>query len=288
MILLADSGTTKCDWIFVDKLKYEHQFDMQTTGLNPSYNTENEISGIINSSNDFLAIKSHVEKIYFFGAGCGVESTKNKMKQILGRLFYNCKEIYVAGDIEGAVYACTNTNAVVGVLGTGSHCCYFNGQEIIYKVPSLGFYLMDDGGGNGIGRDCLRAYYFKKMPEELAKKFESQFETNPEKIKKELYEGSHASQFLASYTPFAYENIDNAFIRQLVEKQLRSFFDNLLSNYKEELAKYPLHFTGSVAYYFKDTINTLCIEYGYHLEEIIQRPIKNLATKIDDISKLML
>ncbi len=71
MILLADSGTTKCDWIFVDSLQHNKHFEINTPGLNPTYHTENEIKGLINNSNDILSIKSHVETIYFFGSGCG-------------------------------------------------------------------------------------------------------------------------------------------------------------------------------------------------------------------------
>lgn len=281
MILLADSGTTKCDWIFIDNQRHDKHFIINTPGLNPTYFTENEIKGIINSSNDILSIKSHVEKIYFFGSGCGNQEVRKKMVQTLKGLFYKATEIKVLSDIEGAVYASTTEPAVVGILGTGSNCCYFDGKDIQIRVPSLGYILMDDGGGNAIGKACLRAFLYKRMPQDLAEAFGGRYKTDPERLKERIYHHPQQSAFLASFAPFVFENIKDPFMHALVEKEIEAFFDNALPVYEKELSQVKLHFIGSIAHHAEDIIQKMCEDKGYTLGKVLGRPVKELARQLD-------
>jgi N-acetylglucosamine kinase-like BadF-type ATPase len=287
MILLADSGTSKCDWVFVDNLQHDRYFEIQTVGLNPTYYTENEITGIINNNNDFLSIKSHVEKIYFFGSGCGLPEVQEKMKEVLSRSFFKAKEIYVAADTEAAIYACTEGPAVVSILGTGSNCCYFDGTKAEYRIPSLGYLLMDDGGGNRIGRSCHRAYFYDKMPGELKEKFSDRYSLDVADIRKKLYSEGKPSQFMASFAPFVFENKAHEFMSGLIKEELTAFFDNVLAAYDEELKNYKLHFAGSVAHHGREWIESLCESKGIELGHIVERPIVKLAEKVDHLDKYL-
>ena len=284
MILLADCGTTKCDWIFVDSKQHNRHFEINTSGFNPVYHTENEIIGIINNSNDILSIKSHVETIYFFGSGCGTKEIQNKMKDILHKAFFTAQDIHVSSDIEGAVYACTQEAGVVAILGTGSNSAYFDGKRIERRVPSLGYSLMDDGGGNSIGRACLRAYYFKQMPEHLRKKMESEFDLDVEAVKRELYKEHRPSQYLASFAPFVFENLGERYMAGIVKSQVTSFFNTSLSFYKDELKDVPVHFVGTIAHHARDIIKELCDITGYKLGKIVERPVIEIAENLDEIS----
>ena len=285
MILLVDSGTSKCDWVFVDKKQHEKHFDIRTQGINPSYHTENEILGIINNHNDFLAVKSHVEKIYFFGAGCGTEAAVKKMEEILRKFFFNSKLIHVTGDIEGAVYSCVEGNAVVCILGTGSNSCYYDGDQIQLRVPSLGYSVMDDGGGSQIGRDCLRAYFYNKMSPALKADFEARFNPDITQIREQLYHGRDRSQFLAGFARFVVEHKDNELMQSILRHQIRAFFDNHVEMYKHELENDPIFFVGAMAYHNKEIIELLCNEKGFNLVQCIERPILAMAERVDDIEK---
>lgn len=283
MILLADSGTTKCDWIFVDNQRHDKHFIISTPGLNPTYATENEIIGAVNSSNDILSIKSYVEQIFFFGSGCGPENIRQKMKQTLKSLFYKSTDIHVLSDIEGAVFATTDDPAVVAILGTGSNCCYYDGKKLDVKIPSLGYSLMDDGGGNAIGRACLRAYFYRRMPEHLAKKFEERYNMDPERVKYNLYHHNNQSAYLASFAPFVLENLDDPIMQGIMEFEIRLFINNALHPYKEELKELPVHFVGSIAHHAESVIKNLCKEYGYTVGSVLGRPVKELARRIETI-----
>lgn len=281
MILIADSGSTKCDWIEIDESGIQKSF--QTVGLNPAYLTEGEISGIINASNELLRSKDKIREIYFFGAGCGESKLSDKVQTILSHVFYNAKSIVVKGDIDVAVHACTEKPGVVGILGTGCNVCYFDGEDIEFKIPSLGFSLIDDGSGTDISRRLLRSYYLGTMPSALRKAFKSEYELNPEIIKQKLYKERSSSRYLASFTPFLFEHIEDSFMKQILKDALEAFFDNLVSLYKKELVDVPLHFVGSVAYYSKDMIHEICTDRGIKLGHIVKEPISIL---VKDIKKL--
>ncbi|GIR99627.1 MAG: hypothetical protein CM15mP102_04480 [Flavobacteriales bacterium] len=38
--------------------------------------------------------------------------------------------------------------SIVNIIGTGSNCSYYDGKDVIQKVQSLGYVLMDYASGN--------------------------------------------------------------------------------------------------------------------------------------------
>ncbi|GIS00848.1 MAG: hypothetical protein CM15mP102_16680 [Flavobacteriales bacterium] len=42
---------------------------------------------------------------------------------------------------------------------------YYDGKDVIKKVQSLGYVLMDYASGNYYGKYLIRAFYFNKMPQ---------------------------------------------------------------------------------------------------------------------------
>ena len=71
MILFADSGSTKTDWKLVSTKIIE---SFQTQGINPVLQTADDIA---NDQIEHLRKFEHyhVDEIYFYGAGCGLEAT---------------------------------------------------------------------------------------------------------------------------------------------------------------------------------------------------------------------
>ena len=67
MILIADGGSTKADWIAINKDKTE-AFRVRTLGLNPEVNTTKELTDRIIHMFQLINIKKDVEEIYFYGA----------------------------------------------------------------------------------------------------------------------------------------------------------------------------------------------------------------------------
>ena len=70
MILIADGGSTKADWIAIDNNKQE-LFRTRTLGLNPAIVPAEELENRIINMFELIKVKEDVEEIHFYGAGCG-------------------------------------------------------------------------------------------------------------------------------------------------------------------------------------------------------------------------
>ncbi len=82
MILVADSGSTKTNWIAINE-KGETYFKIDTDGLNPAVFTKKTLYDRIITKEELRDIKDEVKEIYFYGAGCGTDRMKNFLKKIL-------------------------------------------------------------------------------------------------------------------------------------------------------------------------------------------------------------
>jgi N-acetylglucosamine kinase-like BadF-type ATPase len=148
MILIVDSGSTKTDWIAIND-KGEILFQTQTLGLNPQVLTEYIIEERIVNNYDLYQNRNSVTKLFFYGAGCGTEPPRVMIKGVFQEIFKSA-EVLVKEDTFAAVYATAEINkeSIVCILGTGSNCSYFDGVNVVQKITSLGYILMDDGSGN--------------------------------------------------------------------------------------------------------------------------------------------
>ena len=280
MILIADSGSTKCDWISVDSKGHQLLDKMETKGLNPALLTGEELSGIIQSNSNLLKLKDQVSHVFFYGAGCGTEKPRLLLNKVLQNIFHNAT-IEVKEDTQAALRASLsskNEAAVVCILGTGSNCSYFDGQQIHQRVASLGYSIMDDAGGNYYGRQLIRDYYFNRMPENLKISFAQTYNLDADYIKNNLYKQANPNAYLASFAEFLFSNKDSNYIKNLIMEGLRQFSKNMILQYSEEIKSVPVHFVGSVAYFSKDEILEVAKEFHFKVGNIIKRPIDGLVS----------
>ena len=175
MILVVDSGSTKTDWISVNQ-NGDELFSTQTLGLNPQVLSSAILKERIINNFDLYQNRKKVTHLYFYGAGCGVESPQLRIRKVFKEIFTKSK-ITIKEDTYAAVYAASKPRekCIVCILGTGSNCTYFDGKEIEQRVDSLGYVLMDEASGNYYGKQLIRSYYFNTMPKELAVKFAKEY-----------------------------------------------------------------------------------------------------------------
>ena len=274
MILIADGGSTKADWIALDNNKNEI-FRVRTLGLNPAVVPEEELRNRIVNMFQLIHVKAEVEQIYFYGAGCGTPKPVAILKGVMESIFTNA-EVHIAEDMLAAVYAASGKNpAIVCILGTGSNSCYFDGKEMHMKVVSLGYTLMDEASGNYFGKHLIREYYYEQMPSEIAAAFKEQFDLDPDTIKFNLYRQPNPNMYLASFAEFMFEFKEKEYIKKLIKKGFEEFFKFRILPYGLPFET-PVYFIGSIAHYFRDTLETVASESGYTITDVIQRPITNL------------
>jgi N-acetylglucosamine kinase-like BadF-type ATPase len=185
MTLIADGGSTKCDWVLLDN-KGNQLFKTRTLGLNPAVVPEEELIVRIKDNQDLQQVFDTVEVVDFYGAGCGTKTPKAILHKILTGLFPIAK-VEVAEDMVAAALAVTDQPGIVCIFGTGSNSCFFDGKTTKTNVDSLGYILMDEASGNYFGKRLIRDYFYKKMPAQIALDFEKRFDLNPDVIKTNLY-----------------------------------------------------------------------------------------------------
>jgi len=129
MILVADSGSSKTDWLLALPGQEAKQF--RTAGLNPYFLTEKEILKILQEqAADIIAYAADIKEIYFFGAGCSNPDRNEIVTNAISSLFPKAY-VSVDSDLLGCAYAtCGHEKGICCVLGTGSNLCFFDGEKI--------------------------------------------------------------------------------------------------------------------------------------------------------------
>ena len=276
MILVVDSGSTKTDWIALDKNGKEI-FSTKTLGLNPQMLSNEILNERIKNNFDIYKNRKSVEKLFFYGAGCGVESTQERILKVFNSIFIN-SEFDIKEDTYAAVYSAVDigTPSIVNIIGTGSNCSYYDGEKVIQKVQSLGYVLMDYASGNYYGKYLIRAYYFNKMPEDLREEFAKNYDLSPNSIKNKLYREENPNTYLAGFAKFLIENKSNEYFKEIIFKGLERFIDYQILQY-DDFSKVDIHYVGSRAFDLQDEITRIGKRYNLNTGKFIKRPIEGLV-----------
>ena len=276
MILVVDSGSTKTDWIALNE-KGEELFSTQTLGLNPQMLSNEILNERIKNNFDIYKNRKSVTKLFFYGAGCGVESTQNRILKVFESIFINSK-FDIKEDTYAAVYSVVENGvpSIVNIIGTGSNCSYFDGKNVIQKVQSLGYVLMDYASGNYYGKYLIRAYYFNKMPKDLRNEFAASYDLSPNVIKNKLYREENPNTYLAGFAKFLIENKSNEYFREIIFKGLERFIDYQILQFND-FSKVDVHYVGSIAYFLKDEITKIGNKYNLNTGKFVKRPIEGLV-----------
>jgi N-acetylglucosamine kinase-like BadF-type ATPase len=274
MLAIADSGSTKADWkIINDKGEI---LDLSTMGFNPNYHSK-EI--IIDALEAQLAPKVNTEmirKVLFYGAGCWDSGRKEKIASAMRQVFINA-EIEVDHDLLAAARAtCGDKPGISCILGTGSNSILFDGEKEVDNVTNLGFLLGDEGSGSHLGKKIIRAYFYREMPEDLKEQFKEWVPGGKSEILDNIYGEGSPAVYLASFARFLSNNKNHPFITEIVYECFEEFVRRHICKY-ENHQNLPIHFIGSVAYYFKHVLDRVLKDKGLELGVVIKKPIHNLA-----------
>ncbi len=269
MVLIGDGGSTKADWRLVASNKIIESFS--TEGFNPFLNTAETIQNILQTVKWSKGIKT----IHYYGTGCSEIAKIEKLKSIFQTII-QAESIHIHHDLLGAARAlCLRKQGVACILGTGSNSCLYDGNGIIDNVTNLGYIAGDEGSANDLGKRLIQAYFYRELPKELEQAFEQEFPGGRQIILKNLYEQEKPNAFLGEFAPFY-----TKYPAPLLKSIAKAAFDNFV---KRHLLKYsniqsmPIHFTGSIAYYFKDWIQEVLIENGLKIGNFVQKPIDRLV-----------
>ncbi|MEM6359837.1 MAG: N-acetylglucosamine kinase [Bacteroidota bacterium] len=273
MILIADTGATTSSWRLIGKHGDISQF--QTHGFNPYYQETGALEKSIRNS-EVARNSAEVVHVFYYGAGCGTEANRFLVKEVLLKVFTEA-EVYVYDDMTAACRAlCGSEQGIVCILGTGANSCFYDGDEPSYQVASLGFILGDEGSGAYLGKALLADYLRNDLPENLSERIKKRFDLTREKVLDKIYNNELPARYMAGFTKFIFQNIKEPYAYRTVYDAFSLFFDRNVLKYPQ-VQSVPVHFSGSVGFYFSNILRQVGNDKGVVIRNIIESPVAGLT-----------
>jgi len=188
MIIIADSGSTKADWLLISE-NNDTIAEFNTKGFNPFFHNRDFILSELNNNFELNKYAEDIKEVNFYGAGVSSPEMAERLNVPLSQYFTNA-QINVGHDLDAAAFASAEIGkpSIACILGTGSNSCWYNGKaEVSQTIPALSYILGDEGSGSYFGKNLIREYFYKKMPEHLAKKLEEKYNMDKNEIFKNVY-----------------------------------------------------------------------------------------------------
>ena len=274
-ILIADSGSTKTDWICLTGDDESTQIEVQTVGLNPFHVSDNEIRDVL--AHDVLPQlgDTKVDAVYFYGSGVRPE-VEGRVEGLLRESFPDAQTVQAHSDLLGACRAlCGDKAGIACILGTGANSCVYDGTQVVHNTPALGYILGDEGSGAVLGKHLLHDLYTGVLPHSVRLAFEKEMGLELSEIINKVYREPQANRFLASLSEFIHRHLDEEGIRQLVYNTFSDFINYHISRYgRRDL---PLSFVGSIAYYYQEQLQLIVQMLGYQMGTILKSPLQGLV-----------
>lgn len=277
IILLADSGSSKTDWLLRRTSNGTlHRF--ASSGLNPCLMTDEEI--VCRLREEVLPELASqmspvaIDRIDFYGAGCRPDQLE-RMSALLCSTLY-AAEAEVASDLLGAARAlCGSEAGIVGIMGTGSGSALYDGVRFVQQTPSLGYILGDEGSGAVLGRRLLADVFKRQLPDHILAAFRAESPLTIDEAIRRVYRDAAPNRFLAQFTHFLAAHRTDASVHQLLVDEFRRFFLRNIAAYSHP--ELPVHLVGSIAYVFKSELCEAAQDCGFTVGRILRSPIDALG-----------
>jgi glucosamine kinase len=273
-ILLADSGATKCEWCLAETKKRTQT--VVTQGISPYFLNAEQIENIIR--NELLPglKKPQVDAVYYYGTGCANPENAKMIKKAISRVFKDAKVEVTTDLVAAARGLCGHEKGMACNMGTGSFACYYDGSKIAKLSAGIGYVLGDEGSGAYLGKKVIQYYLYNTFDEELRYKFDAKYNIDRAGILDNVYKKPFPNRYLASFALFLAENRNHFMIENIIEDGLNDFFFAHLCKYNESW-KLPIHFTGGIAWAFRDVVIDLCHSYQFEPGVILRAPMEGLV-----------
>jgi N-acetylglucosamine kinase-like BadF-type ATPase len=275
MILFADSGSTKTNWLLYNE-KTQEKVYFDTLGINPIIHHHQEIIDIISKNEVLISFGNQINTIRFYGAGCSSADRNLLAKNAMQNLFPKA-EIFIDEDMIGAGIAiCGEQEGIACILGTGSNSIYFDGQQWHTSNAGIGFILGDEGSGAYFGKLILRDFLYQKLPPEIETELKEKYHVEKNEIFHRTYKAMSPNRYLASFAPILSAFRDTDYVQLLLQEGFTAFFDyhiSCFSNYQ----KIPVGFVGSIATNFKTEIEKVAWNFDVQLGKFVSKPIDEVA-----------
>lgn len=273
-ILIADSGATKTDWLYVEG--EIHKF-FRTGGLHPAFLDP------VTDANELKSELPNVQpnRIYFYGTGLGNQASDEKIHSLLRKAFPTANNIVAKSDLEGSAQAFFGSgDGVVAILGTGSICAKVESGKPVRKSAALGFAIGDEGSAVDLGRKLLRGYYRNQFSEETNNFLKQNLE--PESygdMMARIYQSDKPNRELASLAGEVLKEPFPGELSDLIEGAFQDFVDQQLS-VLDLKGDEKIIFTGKVADVHKEILLKVMNDAGFTDVKVRYPVIESFLEKV--------
>lgn len=275
MFLLAESGSTKTDWVEFDRDGIIKKF--RTSGINPDIQHIEKIEQQLKVDLSNNLYYRQPERVFFYGAGLGGPYNRKLVEEMLLRVF-ETRDIAVEHDMLAAARACCfNQPGIVCILGTGSNSCFYDGENIETRIGGNGYLFGDEGSGADLGKFLMKKALDGELPDEIVQRLEEWVGLNIIQIRKEVHMADRPNVYLARLSRFIHANLDYPELKELTRERFREFLDKTVLRYPEEQAKHGTHVIGSIAHFYQKLLRKACQDKEVNLVKIVKNPAESLV-----------
>lgn len=275
MILIVESGSTKTEWRYITDPNQAYE-SFYSDGINPYYQSAAEITEAQLDTLAKLGQKS-IQQVFYYGTGITDDSKREVIQHVL-KPYVGEASISVENDLVAAgISLCGDEAGIACILGTGANSGYFEGGKLKEQIPPLGFWLGDEGSGANLGKRLILAYLHHELPSDLRDAFIKRFGAlNRLDIFEHAYQKEFPNRWFASFSKFLFDHRKHPFCYALVEKAFQDFCQLYLVKY-EASRSVPIHFTGSVAFFYSDILKRVVMSFGLRVGIISEAPMAGLT-----------
>lgn len=275
MKLVADCGSTKIQWATVADSCTNDVFTAR--GFNPVILNEQEIASALISSVPQQIQSQPVDEVWFYGAGCRSDREYAIISKAIRHIWHDCT-VHVGSDILGAAIALHgNAPGIACILGTGSAAALYDPKRGITRItPPLGYILGDEASGADIGKHIINAVEKALLPKALCDKFHHDTGTTTASIIECVYRAPEPNTFLASFAPWAADNMHHTEIREIIAARIATFIRHNITPLTPH-SSIPVGFVGSIAIAFEHILREECNKADIKITNIIKSPITLLS-----------
>lgn len=267
---IVDSGGTKASWANEKKEVYDFE------GINPNIQKNDAIIAILTQVIKSLNLSGN-DSITWYGAGCSNSIAIEKLKTAFNSLGF--KRVKVNHDLLAAARAVLGNNkGVVGIMGTGSNACFYDGRAVVAEKTSLGYVMGDEGGAAYFGKRLFKDFVDGTMPQTEAKLFGKEFGDDKQTLVAKFYASTAPSAHLGAFAKIldAFD-ANSAYKKTLLNEGFDAYFKLFVEPFLSKENDLSIGFVGSVAHIYQSILSEKSNNLGLKFLGVNRNPISALV-----------
>ncbi|MCS6789579.1 MAG: hypothetical protein NZ580_01155 [Bacteroidia bacterium] len=282
-VWVVDAGATKTEWVSWREELGDEAYSFRSDGINPEVEGWEQVRKNLQKyayqlleEQDFPA----PTEIYFYGPALHAPASRQQMEQLLREIFKipPQRKVEAYHDLLGAARSAWRRKpGVVAILGTGSNCALWDGENIQAQRGGHGYLLGDEGGGADLGKHFLSALLHDEVEEDLVRLF---FKENPFPeavdaltLRRMAYASLRPSAFLGKFAAFLAHHQRHPWVQALVRERFRLFARRTWKHWKTD---YPIRYVGGVANAFSSILEEVTREEGGQWGGVVENVAEGL------------